>query len=592
MTTLVERRLLEPGGEERRAALRPHPGARRRVRRAGQGRAGPPARRRGGARGCSAAAAAQPATPTSRPPRRASGPCGWPPRWGCRRATRPGRPAGIAFAALARLGQAALARDDRPPRRGRARRALALADRRTASALPADLVVPVRVAHAPGARGAAPAGRGGGRARRRRSSGAEEALRAGALVVLGDVRRKRGDLQGAREAFVSALAAASSAGVDRLAGEALRQLGLLDYFDGRLRDGRGALPAGARAGRAGRRPARRRLGAAAPGVERDHPRRLRPRRRRCSSRPPRCSPTLRGQRRAVLGGRHRGLRPAAAGPAAARPASWPGRCCRSARRWASAGASPRCSPSTRWPPPSSATSPVAAEEAERARGALRRRSATTGGRRWRCRAAGIAARGAAATRTGRSALHDEAVALAERAHPLVAGLALVAAGYAHLDRGDLDAAEGAAWRASAAARRARPRAARRASARRCCWRRCCAAAASCARRWRSSTRRSAPPARPRCCSPAGRRWRTGPARCSSSGRAHEALAAARAAVGSPRARTCARGCSALRALGAALRAAGEPERGREALEEALAGGPRRPGQRSEVATTERLLAER
>jgi len=61
-------------------------------------------------------------------------------------------------------------------------------------------------------------------------------VRAAGLVVLGEVRRKRGEVPLARQAFVSGLAAASSAGVDRLAGEALRQLGLLDYFDGRLRD--------------------------------------------------------------------------------------------------------------------------------------------------------------------------------------------------------------------------------------------------------------------------------------------------------------------------------------------------------------------
>jgi tetratricopeptide (TPR) repeat protein len=64
----------------------------------------------------------------------------------------------------------------------------------------------------------------------------EEGVRAAALVVLGEVRRKRGQVGAAREAFVSALAAAASVGVDRLSGEALRQLGLLDYFDGRLRD--------------------------------------------------------------------------------------------------------------------------------------------------------------------------------------------------------------------------------------------------------------------------------------------------------------------------------------------------------------------
>ncbi len=55
-----------------------------------------------------------------------------------------------------------------------------------------------------------------------------------ALLVLGDVRRKRGDDAGAVAAFTRALDAAG--GDERLAGEATRQLGLIDYFAGRLRD--------------------------------------------------------------------------------------------------------------------------------------------------------------------------------------------------------------------------------------------------------------------------------------------------------------------------------------------------------------------
>ncbi|HVE62914.1 MAG TPA: adenylate/guanylate cyclase domain-containing protein [Mycobacteriales bacterium] len=57
---------------------------------------------------------------------------------------------------------------------------------------------------------------------------------AGALAVQGDVRRKQGDDKGATESFVRALAAASEVGDDRLVAEALRQLGLLDFFAGRL----------------------------------------------------------------------------------------------------------------------------------------------------------------------------------------------------------------------------------------------------------------------------------------------------------------------------------------------------------------------
>ena len=137
---------------------------------------------------------------------------------------------GTAFAALARLGQSALGRDDAVAADAVLRRALEL----DGGALPADLVVPVRVAHAQALAALhqleeaeaqlLPA-----------LHGPEDGVRASALVVLGDVRRKRGDAAGARQAFASALAAASAAGIDRLGGEALRQLGLLDYFEGRLR---------------------------------------------------------------------------------------------------------------------------------------------------------------------------------------------------------------------------------------------------------------------------------------------------------------------------------------------------------------------
>jgi len=140
-----------------------------------------------------------------------------------------------AFAALDRLGRLALARDDADQAESLLRRALALDDPAYGLPLPASLVSGVRVGLAQAL------------AMLHRLDEAEvelapalsaglDAERAAALVVLGDVRRKRGQVDRAREAFVSALAAAGSAGVDRLTGEALRQLGLLDYFDGRLRD--------------------------------------------------------------------------------------------------------------------------------------------------------------------------------------------------------------------------------------------------------------------------------------------------------------------------------------------------------------------
>ncbi|MGH3744273.1 MAG: tetratricopeptide repeat protein, partial [Mycobacteriales bacterium] len=57
-----------------------------------------------------------------------------------------------------------------------------------------------------------------------------------ASLVLGDIRRKQGDETAARTAFDEALAVAGEHGIDRVTGAALRELGLLDLFQGRLRD--------------------------------------------------------------------------------------------------------------------------------------------------------------------------------------------------------------------------------------------------------------------------------------------------------------------------------------------------------------------
>ncbi len=170
----------------------------------------------------------------------------------------------VAFAALARLGTSALARDDSTVAERALARALALNElspgqpvgRGTASyasagrvpasydpVVPAGLVAPVRVAHAQALASLhrleeaeaelVPALT---KVQDELRTGAQDELRAGALVVLGDVRRQRGDPTGASQAFVAALAAADAGGLDRLSGEALRQLGLLEYFDGRLHD--------------------------------------------------------------------------------------------------------------------------------------------------------------------------------------------------------------------------------------------------------------------------------------------------------------------------------------------------------------------
>src|SRR3954449_9016880 len=137
------------------------------------------------------------------------------------------RPVGVA--ALTRLGEAALGRDDAP----RAERLLSSALELAGDGAPADAVDDIRT------------GRAAARVMLHRLDDAEADLveaqrshdlrrRSAALVVLGDIRRRRGDTSGAIPVLVTALAAASDAGLDRVAGEALRQLGLIDYLLGRL----------------------------------------------------------------------------------------------------------------------------------------------------------------------------------------------------------------------------------------------------------------------------------------------------------------------------------------------------------------------
>ncbi len=126
--------------------------------------------------------------------------------------------------ALVRLGQAALARDDNSRADAVFSRALSLAG----DAVEAALI-----------------GRAAARVALHRLDEAEADLagprhstdlrrRAAALVVLGDLLRRRGDVPAAVQVLVSALATASEAGFDRVTGEALRQLGMVDYRAGRL----------------------------------------------------------------------------------------------------------------------------------------------------------------------------------------------------------------------------------------------------------------------------------------------------------------------------------------------------------------------
>jgi class 3 adenylate cyclase/tetratricopeptide (TPR) repeat protein len=142
--------------------------------------------------------------------------------------------------ALVRLGQAALARDDNIRADAVFSRALSLAEQGLAGEGPAQ----DGLADEPAVIDAL-IGRAAARVALHRLAEAEADLaeprqstdprrRAAALVVLGDLLRRRGDVTEAVQVLVSALATASDAGFDRVTGEALRQLGMVDYRSGRL----------------------------------------------------------------------------------------------------------------------------------------------------------------------------------------------------------------------------------------------------------------------------------------------------------------------------------------------------------------------
>ncbi len=134
--------------------------------------------------------------------------------------------------ALERLGRAALAREDHAAAADYLARALQLA---AGGFGPARRVDGVRVAYASAL--ASLHRLDDARAELAQVlDGRAAGQRAAALVVLGEVRRRGGDAAGARQALETGLAEAEATGQDQLTGEALRQLGLLDYFGWRLRD--------------------------------------------------------------------------------------------------------------------------------------------------------------------------------------------------------------------------------------------------------------------------------------------------------------------------------------------------------------------
>jgi class 3 adenylate cyclase/tetratricopeptide (TPR) repeat protein len=135
----------------------------------------------------------------------------------------------IGFGALDRLGEAALARDDNARAEALLTRAISLAD----GNLPEPTVARTLVRRA------------AARVALHRLDEAEADLepaldstdqrtRATALVVHGDILRRRGEDNRATRALVTALAVASDSGYDRVTGEALRQLGMMDFLAARL----------------------------------------------------------------------------------------------------------------------------------------------------------------------------------------------------------------------------------------------------------------------------------------------------------------------------------------------------------------------
>jgi class 3 adenylate cyclase/tetratricopeptide (TPR) repeat protein len=495
------------------------------------------------------------------------------------------RARGIAFAALARLGNGALNRDDNTAAEQVLARALGLGlgHPSVGAALPDDLVIPVRVAHAQALAGLhrleeaedelVPA-----------LSAAQEGVRAGALVVVGDVRRKRGDLAGATEAFVSALAAASSAGLDRISGEALRQLGLIDYFDGRLRAAEERFRSShALAVQIGDE---RGAGWALQHLA--------------------WSATTRGDYSLA----DEALEAAAEVFSALEDSgglSWvagtegfvrllQGRLAE-ARELSGSLLPLGEAMGERWGVAALLTIDAlaaaelgdiagAVESAQRAQD----RFADVGdtwGQSLALTAAGIAARGGDEPQRAVDLL-GEAERLAERGHfPMTQSLALVAAGYAHLDRGDVAAAEGAAWRASAvlAGLDLEPHAALGAKV--------LLAQAMRVRGQREEALAELDAAlavsdQPGLLFPRRQALAHRAGTLLELGRVEEGLAAAREAVATPGEDVRSR-VLALRALGSALRASGDEESAQAAYGEALEVATS-TGQRSEIAATEALIA--
>ncbi|HUR51076.1 MAG TPA: adenylate/guanylate cyclase domain-containing protein [Mycobacteriales bacterium] len=487
-----------------------------------------------------------------------------------------------AFDALVRLGTAALGRDDALAAEALLARALTLARPPQSEDFAVELLTPVRLARAQAL------------SVLHRLDEAEAELRdalavpehtAQAQLVLGSVRRRRGDLAGARESFVGALTAASDRGDDRQAAEALRALGLLDYFEGRLSE-------------AERHVEQARSLAAQVGDARGVAWALQHLA---------WSATTRGDYQLALDALHQAeeLFGAAEDPAGL---SWVGGTegfvrllqgrFTEARELAALVLPLGEQKGERWGVAALLTIDamaaaqlgevvVGAAEAERARV----RFADVGdawGEALALVAAGVSARGAGMPERSVAFL-QQAVELSERGrHPLTAALALVSLGYAHLDRGDPDAAQACVERLGGALAgiELQPQAMLGARV---------LMAEVLRRKGRAQEALAEVDA---ALSAAG----DGPGLLFSRrqalahradaladlGRADEAVQTAQRAVDTP-AEDVRSEVLALRALGCALRASGDEEQARKALERALETA-RLTGQVTEVAVTQQLLS--
>jgi class 3 adenylate cyclase/tetratricopeptide (TPR) repeat protein len=140
----------------------------------------------------------------------------------------------LGLAALLRLGQAALVRDEYSAAADLLRRALALGEGQQGGGISPERQLEVRLSYAEALTAL------------RRLDDAEDALRPalgssddrtrlGALTVLGDVRYKQGRDDEAVELLERVFQEATQVGAPETAGVAVRQLGLVDYYAGRLK---------------------------------------------------------------------------------------------------------------------------------------------------------------------------------------------------------------------------------------------------------------------------------------------------------------------------------------------------------------------